>query len=150
MSININGVENERKAACVPTEVIPSPNFDPKRSRSPDDVERGRRMAQEAWKWMEANQPLYLQMKAFVHDLKRRGVSGRVRDQIVIHFTKIKDGKPMFTLTNGVWAGISRYMVLEDPTLEGDPIKFAQSAIDDHGLFAVSWMSAALARRQEV
>lgn len=61
-------------------------------------------------------------MKAFVRDLKRRGVSGRVRDQIVIHFTKIKDGKPMFTLANGVWAGISRYMALEDSTLEGDPV----------------------------
>lgn len=130
----------ERKQTA--TEVIPSPNRDPKKPRSSADVERGRRLALEAWRWMERNEAIYLQMIAFVRDLKRRGVKGRVRDQIAIHFTKLAAGKgtPMFTLRNGIWAGVSRYMVMEDPTLDGDPIHLARSAIDDHGLFPVSWM----------
>ncbi|MCI9130323.1 MAG: hypothetical protein HFJ65_08490 [Eggerthellaceae bacterium] len=107
----------------------------------PAEIEKGRRLAEEVHKWMEANEPIYRQMLAFVQDLKRRGVKGRVRDQIVIHFTKINQGKVMFKLTNGHWPGISRYMVLEDPTLEGDPLRFTRSAIDAYGLIPVSWMN---------
>lgn len=122
-------------------EIIKSPNHDPKRVCAPQEIEQGKRMAESAHRWMERSQSLYLQMAAFVKDLRRRGVTGRVRDQIIIHFTKISDqNKPMFTLTNGDWAGISRYMILEDPTLEGNPIRLAHSAIDDYGLIPVSWM----------
>ena len=37
----------------------------------PAEIEKGRRLAEEVHKWMEANEPIYRQMLAFVQDLKR-------------------------------------------------------------------------------
>ena len=52
----------------------------------------------------------------------------------------IEVGDEPYTFNNTWWAGISRYLVLHDPTLLEDPIRFRDSDIDCYGLLPVSYL----------
>lgn len=101
----------------------------------------GTALAADAARWVSANRATFESIYCFLKGMQEAGRKGRVRDRVAIHCIdnalKVGEG---FTLTNGLWAGIARYLVRYDPSLEGNPIVLAKSAIDDVELPKVRWM----------
>lgn len=106
------------------------------------NIADGRKMAVDAHAWMESHEADFMALLGFVRGLRARGVKGRVRDHAALfcidHRIKVGTGSKAFA--NALWAGIERYMVLLDPSLEGYPIRMTDSVIDCYGLIPVSWM----------
>ena len=77
-----------------------------------------------------------------VKEMQRTGGRGRVRDRVAAFCVdqSIEVGDEPYTFNNTWWAGISRYLVLHDPTLLEDPIRFRDSDIDCYGLLPVSYL----------
>lgn len=104
----------------------------------PTDEQRaaGELMARECQAWMEAHENEFRAMFAFVRALKARGKVGRLRDRVMAWaFTNGMCGN----FTNGLWAGVVRYMVIIDPSLL-EVVRLADSNIDAWGLYPVTWM----------
>ena len=78
----------------------------------------------------------------FVALLQQGGCRGRVRDRVAAFCVDrgVEVGDSPYAFNNSWWAGISRYLVLHDPSLLGDPIKFRNSEIDAYGLLPVSYL----------
>lgn len=100
---------------------------------------KGREIATRTAAWMEDHEADFWALTEYVRGVK----GGRVRDRAaafcVDHGIEIDDGEG-HTFNNTFWAGISRYMVLHDPTLKDNPIRFRESAIDCFGLWPVSYL----------
>lgn len=114
----------------------PSPN---EAARKPFDSEsylNGAVLANRAAKWIEGHHQDFLDIYRIVKNIQREGIRGRLWDRIVAEAMKrgihIEDGG--FTFANDLRAGISRYLVIYDPTLKNNPIQFSQSDIDVYGL----------------
>lgn len=103
-------------------------------------IAAGRRMAVEAAAWMEGHRGAYEAMRRYVKRMQGDGRRGRVRDRVAAHCADCGLSDGARALTNGRWAVLARYMVLQDPTLLGDPIELCDSAVDCYGLLPVSWM----------
>lgn len=113
--------------------------------KTAETMGRGRKDAERCLEWMERNEAQFRELLAFVRGMRDRGERGRVRDRAALYCIShgIETGGPGRFFANGMWAGISRYLVLADPSLGGDPIEMADSNIDCYGLLPVSWMEVA-------
>ena len=109
---------------------------------SGERLQAGRKMAQQTHRWMEDNERGFWQIYRFVKGMQRDGGKGRVRDRVAAFCVdqSIRVGDEPYTFNNTWWAGISRYLVLHDPTLHDDPVKFRDSDIDCWGLLPVSYL----------
>lgn len=89
---------------------------------------------------MESNEDAYLQIREFIQTLK--GERGRVRDRVstFCYENSLKIMGDGYAFDNSLWAGISRYLVLDDPSLLYSPIEFRDSDIDCYGLIPVSYL----------
>ena len=66
---------------------------------------------------------------------------GRVRDRVAAFCVdRGIDVGGDYAFDNTLWAGISRYAALLDPSLAGDPLRFRDSDIDCYGLLPVSYL----------
>ena len=112
------------------------------RTISAAHIESGREMATKVHRWMEANEAAFRKIYGFVKEMQRTGGRGRVRDRVAAFCVdqSIEVGDEPYTFNNTWWAGISRYLVLHDPTLLEDPIRFRDSDIDCYGLLPVSYL----------
>lgn len=121
--------------------VIRSP-YTPARAMDAAHIESGRKMAESTRRWMEGNEPAFRKIYRFVKDMQRYGGKGRVRDRVAAFCVdqSIEVGDAPYTFNNTWWAGISRYLVLHDPSLLNDPIRFRDSDIDCYGLLPVSYL----------
>lgn len=123
------------------TKTISSPNLD----RQPINGKRlanGRTMAVKVRNWMERNRDAFIAIYRFVKQMQGTNTGGRVRDRVAVFCVEksIKVGDEDYTFSNTFWAGISRYLVLCDPSLMDCPIKFKQSDIDCFGLYPISYL----------
>lgn len=100
-------------------------------------------MAEQTRRWMEGNREAFWKIYGFVKNMQFDGGKGRVRDRVASFCVdqSIEVGDSPYTFNNTWWAGISRYLVLYDPTLLNDPIRFRDSDIDCYGLLPVSYLS---------
>lgn len=121
---------------------IPSPHGRTSLVKTSVTIGKGRAMARETWRWMEANEGSFMAVLRYVQGLKARGVKGRLRDRVAIFCADngIEVGENGRLFTNGTFAGIVRYMVLLDPSLDGGPVVMNDSYIDCYGLLPVSWL----------
>lgn len=105
-------------------------------------IESGREMATKVHRWMEVNEAAFRKIYGFVKEMQRTGSKGRVRDRVAAFCVdqSIEVGDEPYTFNNTWWAGISRYLVLHDPSLMEDPIRFRDSDIDCYGLLPVSYL----------
>lgn len=112
------------------------------RTMSAAHIESGREMATKVHRWMEANEAAFRKIYGFVKEMQRTGGRGRVRDRVAAFCVdqSIEVGDEPYTFNNTWWAGISRYLVLHDPSLMEDPIRFRDSDIDCCGLLPVSYL----------
>lgn len=120
---------------------ISSPNQD----RYPITGERlanGRAMAVRVRNWMERNKTAFKAIYTFCKTLQLKNTGGRIRDRVAVFCVEqqIKVGDDSYTFSNTFWAGISRYLVLCDPSLQDAPIKFNRSDIDCFGLYPISYL----------
>lgn len=102
----------------------------------------GRGMAERTLRWMESNEAAFWKIYRFVKDMQACGCRGRVRDRVAAFCVdeRIEVGESPYTFNNTWWAGISRYLVLHDPSLLDDPVRFRDSDIDCYGLLPVSYL----------
>lgn len=123
-------------------EVIESPN---KRNVMKGSISNGRRLAEHAARWMEGHESEFMQLYGYTKKLQENRIKGRVRDILASYCISngIRVEGQGYRFDNDLWAGISRYMVIFDPSLTGAPIKFRQSDIDMYGLLPVSWLRRA-------
>ena len=109
----------------------------------------GRRLAEECQRWMEANHDAFFAIYGFVKSMQSNERAGRVRDRVASFCVdrNIKVGSDPYAFNNDYWAGISRYLILHDGSLDGAPIKFRDSDIDCYGLLPVSYLPGLGAER---
>lgn len=107
-----------------------------------EELAAGHRMARMCQRWMEANEDAFREIHRFVGFLQQSGCKGRVRDRVAAFCVDrgVEVGDSPYAFNNSWWAGISRYLVLHDPSLLGDPIRFRNSEIDAYGLLPVSYL----------
>lgn len=103
---------------------VESPNYE---GRNPWTAERainGRRLAEKTAAWVEANRDDFEGIYRIVKDFQRQGKRGRLQDRVVAEalVRGVRYEADDFKMANGLWAGITRYLVLYDPTLEGNPV----------------------------
>ena len=118
-----------------------SPNYE---GRAPWTVQaclNGQKMAEQTARWIEKNEDDFYALYAIVKEFQAKGFRGRLRDRVVTEAmnrgVRFEDKGYMFA--NGLWAGITRYMVVMDPTLKDDPIEFLPSDIDNYGLVPIEF-----------
>lgn len=100
----------------------------------------GRRMAERTRAWMESNETAFFEIAGYVKAMQGRGC-GRVRDRVAAFCVdRGIDVGGDYAFDNTLWAGISRYAALFDPSLAGDPLRFRDSDIDCYGLLPVSYL----------
>lgn len=121
---------------------IPSPHKRSAVTISGERLLNGRKLAETAHSWMEANRDSFFLIYGFVRAMQSDGRGGRVRDRVAAHCVDngIEIGADPYAFNNNYWAGISRYLVLHDGTLADAPIKFRDSDIDCYGLLPVSYL----------
>lgn len=119
---------------------VPSPFCGDLRGRG--GYEAGRKMAELTHRWMEANEPAFREIYGFVKRMQAEGGKGRVRDRVAAFCVdrNIEVGDSPYAFNNTWWSGISRYLVLHDPSLLENPIRFRESDIDRYGLLTVSYL----------
>lgn len=122
---------------------IPTPHIRTKLTKTGESIRRGRRMAEASASWMEANREGFEGIYRYVKLLQAGRFRGRVRDRVaawcVDHRITVGPGED-YRFANGVWAGISRYLVVRDRSLDGAPIVLRDSDIDCYGLLPVSYL----------
>lgn len=102
---------------------------------------KGRNLARRSLAWMECNQASFISIYYFLKRLQKDEIRGRVRDRVAAHcLDKGIQVGDSYAFNNDYWAAISRYAVLFDPSLLGNPIRFRDSDIDCYGLLPVSYL----------
>ena len=101
-------------------------------------INNGRGLASQAARWMESHEESFWKICGFCKTVK----GGRLRDRVALYCLDngISVGPKPRAFGNDYWAGIARYIVLVDPTLEDNPIKMEDSDIDCYGLVPVSYL----------
>ena len=122
--------------------VIESPHGLHTLERNEATIEAGRKMSRDAKSWMERNRDAFFEILGYVRELQGRGVKGRIRDRVcvfcMVNAIDVDDAPQKFK--NGMFAPLSRYMGLVDPSLIDNPLKFNDSVIDCYGLLPVSYL----------
>lgn len=126
-----------------PMRTWPSPHQRETLCIDADTLAKGRYLSQKTAMWVERNEASF---RAILWCCKRahdNGATSMARN-IVAKFCcdnniKVGDGPSGFDHT--VFAGIARYMVLIDPSLEGAPIEFRDSCIDCYGLVPIGFIA---------
>lgn len=108
-----------------------------------DTLARGRYLSHKVALWVENNEASFMAIFGCCRRAHDDGATARARG-IVENFCsdnniKVGDGPNGFD--NTVFAGITRYMVLIDPSLEGAPIEFRDSCIDCYGLVPIGFIA---------
>lgn len=106
-------------------------------------LEKGMDIARRTHAWMEANEEAFWAIYEQVKRMQAGGVKGRIRDRVAARCVdlNVRVGAD-YAFNNDYWAGISRYLVLYDPSLKDDPVRGRESAVDCYGLLPVSWLPA--------
>lgn len=116
-----------------------SPNYSNRLPWTAKSHENGRRLAEATARWIEKNQSDFIAIYNIVKQMQHDGVKRRVREQVIARAmakgVRFADGD--FKFANSLWAGITRYLVVLDPSLAGNPIEFSQSDIDCYGLVPI-------------
>ena len=100
----------------------------------------GRSMAIRTRGWMESNPSAFFEIVGYVKAMQGRRC-GRVRDRVAAFCVdRGIDVGGEYAFDNTLWAGISRYAALFDPSLVGDPLRFRDSDTDCYGLLPVSYL----------
>lgn len=105
---------------------------------SGERLAKGRQIATDTHRWMESHEDAFWAIYGYVKTVKGGRVRDRVASWCVDHGIEV-DGDP-YTFNNTFWAGISRYLILYDPSLRDNPIKLRESAVDCFGLWPVSYL----------
>ena len=118
----------------------PSPNAKNRDCWTSDNFLNGERLAKQTARWIEKNQQDFFTIYNIVKDLQAHGFKGRLRDRVTVEGMKrgaqfADDG---YKFANGLWAGIARYLVILDPSLEDNPVEMGKSDIDVYGLEPVT------------
>lgn len=104
-------------------------------------LRKGRALAVSAKRWMEGNEPVFRALYGYMKQLQGEGARDNLRSRALLWLEDTGQSTPGGRkLWNGDWAGVERYMVLLDPTLDGDPVSMRDSWIDCFGLLPVSWL----------
>ena len=103
-------------------------------------VAAGIQQAKRARDWMEGHEGEFKAIAIHLAALNRASKRGYMRDRVKIwcadHGVRVEgDG---FRFANALWAPLSRYLALYDPSLH-DMLGMHDSAIDCVGLLPVSW-----------
>lgn len=110
---------------------------------SGERLDSGRRIAERTAAWMEGNEDAFFAIAGYVKSMQGRGC-GRVRDRVAAFCVdRGIDVGGGYAFDNTLWAGISRYAALFDPSLVGDPLRFRDSDVDCYGLMPVSYLELA-------
>lgn len=124
------------------SKILESPHeIDPEK-KTVSRIANGEKLAYKVKSWMDSNKDEFFYMYNFVCQLHNKHIKGRLRDRIISYCLERRKRKDVddFKLTHATFAGITRYMVLYNPELLDDPIKFADSDIDAFGLFDVEYL----------
>lgn len=107
-----------------------------------ENLTSGRRLAEDAHRWLEKNQDGFYKLLHFVQGQQLKGIKGRLRDRVAVYCIEngIQAGVTGYKFANGLWAALARYMVLVDPSLLNNPIEMKDSVIDCYGLLPVSYL----------
>lgn len=121
---------------------IPSPHRHSMVVRTGARVSNGVRIANRAAEWMEGHEEEFMAILGEVRRLRLekvyRDVRGRVARWCCENGVRVSVQEGYF-VDNTLWAAICRYLVLLDPSLEGDPVLMRHSDVDFVGLAEVSW-----------
>lgn len=121
---------------------IPSPHRDSMAVRTGERVSNGVRIANEAAEWMEGHEREFRAILWKVREIRRGGPTGRLRDRVAAwccdNGVRVSAKEGVF-VDNSLWAAICRYLVLLDPSLDGDPVLMRHSDVDFVGLGEVPW-----------
>lgn len=105
-------------------------------------VSNGVRIANQAAAWMEDHEEEFMAILGEVRKLRLekvyRDVRGRVARWCCENDVMVSAREGYF-VDNTLWAALCRYLVLLDPSLEGDPLLMRHSDVDFVGLAEVSW-----------
>lgn len=129
---------------------IPSPHVRTKLVKTNLTINNGRKLAEDTADWMERSKKGFETIYKYVKSLQSKNFKGRVRDRVatfcVDHRITVGSGHD-YRFANPLWAGISRYLVLHDPSLDGAPILMHDSDIDCYGLLPISYLPETQERR---
>lgn len=117
-----------------------------------ENINNGRKLATEVHRWMEKNRDGFFAVLKYVQSLKKQKKIGRVRDRVAVWCLNngVQIGTSNYRFANPLWAGIARYMLLVDDSLNGHPIVCNDSDIDCFGLFPVSYLPQTHRKDDEV
>lgn len=123
---------------------LKSPYYEGRKPFTAESFANGRKLADEARNWMNANQRVYEAFFSHVKHYQSTGIRRRLRERTIADTLNdgiaLGEGDPR--LPNALWAAITRYMVMQDPSLKNNPVTFCQSDLDTFGLWPVEWMKA--------
>lgn len=124
---------------------IASPHVRKNKTVSDLDINAGRKQAQEVKRWMETHQGAFF---FILNTMRHEKVVPRPRDYFANELIRrhLANDKP-FAFNNNYWAGISRYLVLVDPSLEAK-LNMRDSDIDCWGLYPVSYLEGEINARK--
>lgn len=124
---------------------MPSPNGKPEVCTE-SQRRNGDRMAVDAYIWMLRSEQVFNAIYRYVKSLQGDHIKGRVRDRVASYCVDVglQVGKDSYRFSNSIWAAISRYLVIKDPSLYRAPIEFAKSDIDCVGLYPVPYLEGAM------
>lgn len=124
------------------TRPIPSPFERTKLVTNGKTLDEGRKLAYDTHRWMESHESAFRSILRFTQSLKQKKVKGRLRDRVAVYCmdNNIRTGNGEYRFGNALWAGVSRYMVLVDPSLKYNPVDAKESVIDVYGLLPVSYL----------
>ena len=109
---------------------------------SGERLRNGRKIAERTRAWMEGHESEVMTIYKYVKGLQFNNEKGRTRDKVAAYCVdnKIAVGGDPYAFDNTLWAGISRYLVMYDKSLDGAPLTFRDSDIDCYGILPVSYL----------
>lgn len=108
-----------------------------KKTISQLNINAGRKQAEAVKTWMEAHRGAFF---FILNTMQHEKVVPRPRDYFANELSRrhLCNDKPL-AFNNNYWAGIARYLVLVDPSLEAK-LNMRDSDIDCWGLYPVSYL----------
>lgn len=116
---------------------IPSPHKRNRLAVTGETLIKGRNHALAVARWMDAHRGAFF---FILNTMQHERVVPRPRDYFANELARrhLCNDKP-FAFNNNLWAGISRYLVLVDPTLEAK-LAMRDAAIDCWGLYPIDYL----------
>ena len=116
-----------------------SPYYEGRSPWTSESCLNGQKLATEIAHWIEKHPVEFNGLFRIVKDMQKLHIKGCVRDRVrveaMVRGIEVESDDAKFA--HAYWAGISRYMVMLDPSLKGNPIEFKRSDIDNYGLVPI-------------